>query len=365
MGKLSNRTAAVYLRDEFSALGLETRVQRFPFLGWDIESEPALRITSPEEFAASVALMEYSGSTTEEGVEGRILPAGTAHMVQGFLDWPRLAVVDDNDDALGYLVVHEGLAGWEGPAIPLHNPDPLLPFPMAILAEADAKRIQKWLKEGVEVRASFSVRSRFTGPTSGWNVVARLPGERSERVVFTAHLDTAYGSAGANNNACGIEACHRIARRLAAGKKRILTYEFLFPDACERGYLGSYHYLREEERADTVGSILANINVDTVSSGDSLYFLSHPEDMRRRAERVTEELDLKSLFKEVTFLGKLAGSDHYSFLQAGIPAAELLFWPCEVYKTPEDDAGAVDEGLIERSVDIALALANTYEEDLI
>ena len=195
--------------------------------------------------------------------------------------------------------------------------------------------------------------------------MARLPGERNERVVFTAHLDTAYGTPGANNNACGIEACHRIARRVAAREKRILTYEFLFPDACERGYLGSHHYLHEEDRANRVGSILANINVDTVSSGDSLFFLSHPEDMRRRAERVTEKLSLKSVFKEITFLGNLAGSDHYSFLQAGIPAAELLFWPCKVYKTPEDNARTADETLIERSVDIALALADTYEEDLI
>ena len=110
-------------------------------------------------------------------------------------------------------------------------------------------------------------------------------------------------------------------------------------------------------------NILAGINIDTVASGDSFFFLAWPDSMHRRAERVVDQLDLRKAFKQVEYLDRLAGSDHYSFIEAGIPAAEILFWPCEVYKLPEDDMNHVNETLIRRSVEIAAALVKTFEEE--
>ena len=362
-GRPGTAQAAEYLAQAFGGLGLQVERQTFPFLGWEVDEPPGLEILGPEPGRASVALMEYTGSTPVEGVEGELRPAGLAHVVTGFLDWPRYAVVTDEGSVAGYLVAHIGLAGWLGPAIPLVNPEPFFPFPGAILAQKDHQRFQAWMQAGQRVRVRFRARGRYQAGFDGHNVIATLPGASDRTVVLCAHLDTAYGTPGANNNAGGLQSLYQVAkRRVAAGRPR-LTYQFLACDASEWHFLGSRYFLLEERARGRLERILAGINIDTVASGDSFYFLAWPEAMRRRAEHVVEQLSLRQAFRQVEFLGALAGSDHYSFIQVGIPASEILFWPCNVYKLPEDDATHVDGKLIELSAEIAYALAHTFEED--
>jgi Iap family predicted aminopeptidase len=306
--------------------------------------------------------MEFSGATPPAGVEGELRPAGLGKIVPGFLEWPRYAVVNEAGETAAYLIVHVGLAGWEAPPIPLMNPQPFYPYPMVILAEADHHRFQEWLAQGRRVRVRLHNHAH-PAVFRGTNVVATLPGESEESVVFCAHLDTAHGTPGANNNAGGVQALFDLAAELSARGRRRLTYRFLACDACEWGFLGSRFFLLQAEASGYRQGILAGINVDTVASGDSLYFLAWPQDMRRRAETVVERLELGEAFRQVEYLGRLAGSDHYSFLEAGIPAAEILFWPCPVYKLPEDDTRHVEQALVQRSVRMAAALAETFEEE--
>ncbi len=364
-GHAGSARAATYLAEAFSGLGLQVERQQFPFLGWEVDEEPRLGILGPESGIASVALMEYTGSTPPGGVEGELRPAGKAYVVPGFLEWPRYEVVTDDGQVGGALVAHIGLAGWLGPAISLANPEPFYPMPMAVLAEADFRRFQTWLHAGQKVRVRFSCRGHYDSSFTGHNVVATLPGASDQTVVFCAHLDTAYGTPGANNNAGGVQALYNLAERLAAEGQHRLTYQFLLCDACEWHFLGSRYFIQQARARGELDRILAGINVDTVASGNSLFFLAWPEDIRRRAEHVVDSLELRRVFDQVEFLGPVAGSDHYSFLQAGIPASEILFWPCEVYKLPEDNMNAVNRELIQRGADIAYALSRTYEEDMV
>lgn len=361
-GRDGAASAAKYLADCFAGLGLQVQTQDFPFLGWEVDELPRLEVLEPESVQASVALVEYSGSTPMQGVVGELHEAGQAHIVPGFLDWPRYAIVTDDGRTAGYLIAHIGLAGWLGPAIPLANPELFYPFPMAILAQSDHERFQRWLQAGKRIRVRFSARSHYGDAWLGHNVIATLPGDSQRTLVLCAHLDTAYGTPGANNNACGVQALCEVAQRLQGAKRRRMTYQFLACDATEWHYLGSRFFLQEARAQGHMEHIAAGINIDTVASGDRLYFLAWPEDMRARAERVVNELDLRQRFRLVEFLGPLAGSDHYSFIQAGIAASEILFWPCPVYKTPQDDMEQVDNKLVALAVDIACALANTFEE---
>ncbi len=356
--------AADYIASVFGELGLEVRRQDFPFTGWDVDELPSLEVLEPEEAQCRVALMEYSGSTPPDGLVGEIREAGTGYIVPGFLEWPRYAIVTPDDKVIAYLITHIGLGGWDAPPIPLHNPDPIYPFPMAILGEGDHHRFQEWIKAGRHVRVRFRTRGHLVSPVTGFNVIATLPGQSEQKIVFTAHLDTAYGTPGANNNACGIQAMYDLARRLKAEGSHRLTYEFLACDGCEWQFVGSRFYVREEKALGRLDRMLADINIDTVSSGDSLFFLASTPAMRQRAEAVVEKMHLRQVFRQVEYLPALAGSDHYSFIQEGVPAFELLFWPCPVYKLPQDDASQVDARLIERSVDIAYALAMTFESEV-
>ena len=361
-GRRGAAEAAAYLYSRFASLPLEVEQQDFPFLGWEIDQEPRLEILEPDPFEAAVALMEYSGSTLPKGIEGQLRTAGIAKIVPGFLEWPRYEVINSKGEVEAYLIVHVGLAGWEAPPIPLMNPRPFYPYPMAIMAEADHRRIQRW----VEQRKPIRVRFRCQGHAAtfrGRNVVATLPGRSEQSVVFCAHLDSAYKSPGANNNAGGVQALYDLALTMSKESGHRLTYRFLACDACEWGFLGSRFFLQNAEDRGYMENILAGINIDTVASGDSFFFLAWPDSMHRRAERVVDQLNLRKAFKQVEYLDRLAGSDHYSFIEAGIPAAEILFWPCEVYKLPEDDMNHVNETLIRRSVEIAAALVKTFEEE--
>ena len=84
-GRSAPAEAAAYLIEQFSGIDIQVRRQDFPFLGWEVDREPELEILEPERMSASVALMEYSGSTPENGVQGYLHEAGTADIVPGFL----------------------------------------------------------------------------------------------------------------------------------------------------------------------------------------------------------------------------------------------------------------------------------------
>ncbi|MGQ9500698.1 MAG: DUF4910 domain-containing protein [Anaerolineae bacterium] len=362
-GRSGAAQAAQYLAEKFTQLGLQVMVQDFPFVGWEVDDSPVLEVLEPQPGYASVALMEYSGSTPAEGLEGMLRPAGQAGIVPGFLDWPRYAIVSNDNKPSAYLIAHIGLAGWFAPAIPLANPEPFYPFPMAILSQADHQRFQDWLNAGESIRVRFHVRGHYAEHFVGHNVIATLPGDTERTVVLCAHIDTAYGTPGANNNACGVQALYHLAQELMAMPNRRLIYQFLACDATEWHYLGSRFFVQEARAQGWAGNILAGINLDTIASGDQLYFLAWPQNMRDRAERVVNQLKLRERFRTIEFLGALAGSDHYSFIQAGIPASEILFWPCPVYKTPEDDMRYTDEKLVTMASEIAYALVRTFEEE--
>ncbi|GEM_PF-1343330 len=362
-GRPAAAEAAHFLANAFAGLGLTVERQDYPFVGWEVDELPSLEVIEPEAGQASVALMEYSGSTPTDGVTGELRPAGKGYIVPGLLEWPRYAIITDDGRVGGYLIAHIGLGGWLGPAIPLHNPEPFFPFPMAILAQADYERFEAWLREGRRVRVRFRTAGHLVSPLVGHNVIATLPGRTERTVVFVAHLDTAYGTPGAGNNAGGLQALFDLAARLSSRGSHHLTYRFLACDGGEWHYLGSRYFLQQERDAGRLAQIEAGINIDTVVAGDQLYFLATPESMRRRAEQVVSQLRLADRFRSIHYLGALRGSDHYSFIQADIPAAEILFWPCQVYKLPEDDLRWVDERLIGLATEIAYALACTYEED--
>lgn len=366
-----NLEAAEVIREELEGRGIGSRphtsvsIESFPFAGWELVAEPQLSITKPEPREFPVALMEYSGLAPDTGLEGKIGPAGQAHIVPGFLDWPQYGLYDDDGYLLALFVGHEGLSGWDAPPIPLHNPEPAFAYPMAMLGQGDHRWIGEALARGVELRAKFTGGGRPT-TLQGHNVVARLEGEDSETVVLTAHLDTSYGSPGANNNAGGVEVLAAVAEQLLAeagdAPIRGKSVELVFCDGTEWQFLGSRHYLFRRGMKQDAAPILANINVDSVTTGDELFLVSSDEWMRERLEGVVKNLSLRDRFSSVNFLGAVAGSDHYSFIQAGIHATELLFWPCPTYKTSEDTMEGVDAARLRDAVEITRALIRSMEE---
>ena len=376
-----NRLAAETIRDELvdrgfgSVPGTSVRTQAFPFSGWKPVNTPVLSITAPELRDVPVAPMEYSGLTPAEGVEGVLRKAGEAHVVPGFLDWPQYGLFDMDGRLLALFIGHEGLSGWDAPPIPLHNPEPAFPYPMAMLGQADHRRIAEELEQGATLTARFSGGGE-PAVLTGHNVVARIEGDQPDTVVFTAHIDTSFRSPGANNNAGGVQVLATLARELlrelrtggrgdggeagaesavasAAGAAAGGTHpsvEFLFCDATEWQFLGSRHYLFRRGTVAAAPPIIANVNIDSITSGTEAFFVSSDDWMKARIEEVIDTQNLRDRFDSVTTIGGVEGSDDHSFIQAGIHATEILFWPCETYKTPADDMSGVDEARVADAV---------------
>jgi hypothetical protein len=101
------------------------------------------------------------------------------------------------------------------------------------------------------------------------NVVARLPGERTDAIVVSAHYDSPPESVGAADNALAVAATLEVARTLAAGPKLHATVIFNFNDGEEVGSLGADAFLRHAWRKD----VRAFINLDAAgAAGRALLF---------------------------------------------------------------------------------------------
>ncbi len=189
------------------------------------------------------------------------------------------------------------------------------------------------------IEASISQRTTYEGFESP-NVVALLPGRdpslRDEHVVITAHLDhVGVGRPdgggddiynGAGDNASGTAVLLEMARVLAAAPPR-RSVIFVAATAEERGLVGSDYFVHNPPVP--VDAIVANINLD---SGVFLYdfediipfgtgYSTLGENVRRVAARLELGVGDDPLPEEALF----TRSDHYRFVQQGIPS---MFFMC-------------------------------------
>jgi hypothetical protein len=207
---------------------------------------------------------------------------------------------------------------------------------------------------GALVGKSVTVRAdvrRSKGPAQ--NVLARVPGERSDRcVVIGAHYDhlglggegslapSAHGEVhnGADDNASGTAVVLEVARILASGPKPPCDVVLALWSGEELGLLGSEHW--GQHPTVPIESVVANVNLDMVGRAGSgkLAVLgagsAEPLEgwLRDIAADVGLELDISRSGQGV------GGSDHQTFLKRKIPAVHFFSGVHADYHKPTDDA---------------------------
>ena len=200
------------------------------------------------------------------------------------------------------------------------------------------------------------------------NIVARLPGGdprlAAEHVVLTAHLDglgvdpEAAGDAirnGALDNAAGVAALLDIAaefRRRGVRPRRSILFVIVTGE--ELGLLGSRWFVR----APTVPreSIVANLNYDMALPLFPLRSVTvigaEESSIGADARAVGEAMGLPLAPDPFPERRSFVRSDHYAFIEAGIPAVAFKFgfaagtpeaetelaWRATIYHRPGDDA---------------------------
>jgi Zn-dependent M28 family amino/carboxypeptidase len=200
---------------------------------------------------------------------------------------------------------------------------------------------------GVQVTDQAFEAKTPMGQVKMVNVRATIPGVRPERIILAGHYDTKvfkqFRFVGANDAGSSTAFLIEMARVLKA-RKNPWTIELLFLDGEEAlidWYLGddhtygSRHYVEEARRTGDLGRIKAMILVDMIGDRDLV--------IKRETNSTPWLTDVvwasaKVLGLETTFVPDrfAVEDDHMPFLQAGVPAVDIIDLDYPPWHTAED-----------------------------
>lgn len=213
------------------------------------------------------------------------------------------------------------------------------------------------------------------GPIRMANLVATIPGRRPERLAFGGHYDTKlyreFRFVGANDGGSSTAFLIELARALNA-RRNELTIELLFFDGEEAlvdwsitddHTYGSRHYVTAGKASGSLATLKAFILVDMI--GD--------RDLGIRRERYSTRWLTDAIWASARRLGAAAfvdedvaiEDDHMPFLQAGIPAVDIIDLDYTPYwHTAGDTLDRVSARSLQTVGDVLLAALPAIEKKL-
>ena len=209
-----------------------------------------------------------------------------------------------------------------------------------ILAAAET---DQGIIKGFDLKMSLSAATDSeTRTLESRNVIGLLPGSdpklKNEYIVLSAHLDhlgvtpAVKGDKsndtinnGALDNAAGVATTLEVARLLKAKPPR-RSLIFLANTAEEKGLIGSEYFARNPPVP--VSSIVGNVNLDmpmlTYDFSDVVSFGADRSSIGPAVERAAAKLNVKLSPDPMPDEGIFTRSDHYRFVEQGIPAVFLM-----------------------------------------
>jgi aminopeptidase YwaD len=232
------------------------------------------------------------------------------------------------------------------------------PIPAVTLSDTDGQHLLDLLAGGSPVVVRLTVDASIE-QRSATNVLADKPARNpaAQSVVIGAHLDSVPAGPGANDNGSGSAMVLELAQVLAA-RDEPFTLHFALFGAEELGLYGSRHYvdqLSDAERAN----IRAMINMDMVGVGEAWRF-GGTDDLVQRALAATSDMGERALPLRGPQSG---GSDHASFLAAGVPALFIYRVEDPNYHQAGDRAELVDPNALGEAGAIAVNVLDSLAAD--
>jgi hypothetical protein len=233
-----------------------------------------------------------------------------------------------------------------------------------LLGVRDAQKPLPWFAIPARLKASLSWESR---DLQSDNILAALPGSDPELakqyIVVSAHLD-GYGIGepwgtdniynGAFDDAAYVATLIDMAERLReSGRKLKRSLLFCVVTGEEKGLLGSKYFTAHPTVPRE--QMVADVNLDQLRPIFPLHTLTmlavDESTLGDRARRVAASMDIKIQPDPEPERNLLRRSDHYSFMQIGVPATGFIFgyvpgtadeaayreWYAKRYHTPLDD----------------------------
>jgi Zn-dependent M28 family amino/carboxypeptidase len=203
------------------------------------------------------------------------------------------------------------------------------------------------------------------GPVRLVNVIGTIPGASKDRIIIAGHYDTKlfreFRFVGANDGGSSAAYLIELARVLKA-RRNAFTMELLFLDGEEavvewggtdRTY-GSRHYVQAAKQNQSLAGIKALILVDMIADRDfrmkreahSTRWLTDIIWNTARREKLDRHFDPEETPIE---------DDHLPFLEAGVPAVDLIDLEYEAWHTAADTLDAVSARSLQVVGDVLLA----------
>jgi Zn-dependent M28 family amino/carboxypeptidase len=209
------------------------------------------------------------------------------------------------------------------------------------------------------------------GPIHMVNLVATIPGANKNRIIIAGHYDTKrfreFTFVGANDGGSSAAFLIELARVLKA-RQNALTVELLFLDGEEAviewagndNTYGSRHYVEQARRNRSLSTIKAMILVDMIADRDlrikkdtnsTIWLTNMVWDAARRAGHAAYFPGESTQVED----------DHLPFIQAGVPAVDIIDLEYPAWHTPADTLDAVSAQSMQIVGDVVLALVPQLE----
>lgn len=200
-------------------------------------------------------------------------------------------------------------------------------IPVMDVSLEDYGQLYRMLKNGTTPKLKIIANSKDRGMAPTFNTVAEIKGSEKpdEYIILSAHLDSWDGGTGATDNGTGTITMMEVARilkKLYPNPKRTIIVGLWGSE--EQGLNGSRAYVSAHK--DQMPKIQALFNQDNgtgrIANISGQGFLHSYDYLGRWLNAVPKELtkDIKTTFPGTPGAG---GSDHASFVAAGVPAFML------------------------------------------
>lgn len=213
-------------------------------------------------------------------------------------------------------------------------------LPQISVSAEQYNRLVALAKAGMKPKLRMELRTEFTKPDSGYNVIGEIPGTdlKDEVVMIGAHLDSWHGGTGATDDGTGVVACLEAVRIIKAlGLQPRRTIRIALWDGEEEGLLGSRAYVerhfgsREGSWFDPTGEVKLKPEAEHFT----VYFNDDNGAGKFRGIYLQGNEAARPIFREwfkpfeemgasTISLSNTGGTDHLSFDMLGLPAFQFI-----------------------------------------
>lgn len=368
-GSKRNEEIAQYLYQKYSSLGYSVDVEEHRFMGWVLEEEPKFAFLKPQKKEAVTTQMVWSGSTSGK-VRGKLVFSGVQLTFEAY-PFKKYSIVDGNGKEQAYVLTRPDMVWLQSLTNAMDN------TPCCLIDTESFKQIDAWQKEGKEIEAEFSIKTRYVPDSILRNVIAGKKGSTEKEIIICAHYDSVPSSPGANDNASGTMALLRLAEKLSKIDFKH-TIKLISFDAEEWNKMGAYMYVEKLRQNQTekktnlktktskylkkqtaADKILAVINIDTIGAGETIYSISskkYANLVKSCAKKARKKVEVRSGYNSPQF-------DGWPFHIEGINVIHFGVYPYKFFHTPQDTKDKINPKFIDDVAEVIAKIVAVLDKE--